>query len=80
MKFAYVFFAVLVVFCFGNLAHADDGYDLWLKFDKVDDAALLKEYGRAVTNIVVQGRSETANIVRDELENSLSGLMGEEIP
>ncbi|MFC1552195.1 alpha-glucuronidase family glycosyl hydrolase, partial [Candidatus Latescibacterota bacterium] len=59
---------------------ADDGYDLWLKFDRIKNTALLEAYGRAVTNIVVQGTSGTADIVRDELNNGLSGLMGANIP
>ncbi|MFC1650581.1 alpha-glucuronidase family glycosyl hydrolase [Candidatus Latescibacterota bacterium] len=86
MKFANILMsvlaalAVLVVVCFNSIAYADDGYDLWLKFDKIEDAALLKEYGRAVANIVVQGKSETVRIVRDELENNLSRLMGGKIP
>lgn len=40
MRFILLFVLVLNSF----LAYAEDGYRLWLRYDKVDDARLLSQY------------------------------------
>ena len=46
---------------------SEDGYDLWLRYRLVADAARLAEYRAAITNIVVEGDSPTLRAARDEL-------------
>ena len=41
-------------------ARAEDGYELWLRYHRVADAALLKQYRSAITGLVVSGESATA--------------------
>jgi alpha-glucuronidase len=73
-----VFFVLL--FCRHNLVLADDGYELWMKYKKINDANLLNEYQKTISSIVVIGKSRTCQIIRDELQRGLSGLLGKEIP
>jgi alpha-glucuronidase len=60
-------------------ASAEDGYRLWLRYDQVP-APMLAVYRTRITSVVVEGRSLTADIIRDELRNGLSGLLGTSVP
>ncbi len=59
---------------------AEDGYDLWLRYVKVADAAKLASYRAAITQLVVAGDSPTMQATRDELARGLRGLLGAEVP
>ena len=61
---------------FGGTAQAEDGYDLWLRYPRVADAARLAEYRAAAAQLVVGGDSPTLLAARDELVAGLSGLLG----
>ncbi|WP_104022966.1 alpha-glucuronidase family glycosyl hydrolase [Gemmatirosa kalamazoonensis] len=61
-------------------ARAEDGYDLWLRYRPVTDAARLAEYRAAVTQLVVDGDSPTLRAARDELRTGLRGLLGADVP
>jgi alpha-glucuronidase len=60
----------------GGTAHAEDGYDLWLRYTRVADAARLAEYRAAAARLVVGGDSPTLRAARDELVAGLTGLLG----
>ncbi len=60
-----------------SAAHAEDGYDLWLRYHPLEKPAL--ESYRSVTNIVVEGRSATSKITSDELVRGLSGLLARKV-
>jgi alpha-glucuronidase len=60
-------------------ARAEDGYELWLRYPLVADAARLAEYRRAITSVVVAGNSPTARVAGDELTRGIRGLLGTEI-
>src|SRR5918996_2368846 len=58
---------------------ADDGYDLWLRYRPVTDAARLREYRAALSHLVVEGDAPTLRAARDELAAGLGELLGTEI-
>lgn len=58
---------------------ADDGYQLWLRYQKVSDQSRLDEYRAIIKGFAVQGESPTMHIVREELSRGLSGLLDTEI-
>ena len=58
---------------------ADDGYDLWLRYRLVTDAARLREYRAALSHLVVEGDAPTLRAARDELAAGLGELLGTEI-
>ena len=60
-------------------ARAEDGYDLWLRYRRVADAARLTEYRAALTSVVAQGSSPTLAAARDELVAGLTGLLGRRV-
>jgi len=56
-------------------AFAEDGYELWLRYHRVADAAVLKQYRSAITGVVVSGESATARATSAELTRGLTGLL-----
>lgn len=76
----------LVTLCV-SVAHAEDGYRLWLRYDQISDSSLRESYAAAITEIVVPAApdrpawaSATINAARDELVTGLRGLLGANVP
>jgi alpha-glucuronidase len=61
-------------------AWAEDGYELWLRYQPVADARLQAAYRAAITSVVVAGDSPTAGATREELTRGLGGLLGTTLP
>jgi beta-glucosidase len=72
--------AALLSLGVGAAARAETGYDLWLRYVPVEDAAQRTAYRRLAAAIVVQETSPTARVARAELERGLSGLLGVPVP
>ena len=64
----------------GASARAEDGYDLWLRYRRVSDLALLSEYRAAIAYLVVAGDSPTMRAAKEELGTGLAGLLGAAAP
>ncbi len=75
-----ILFVLCIVAPVCSIASADDGYDLWMSYRKLDDATILKEYQQAFSSIVIQGQSETLGIIREEVKKGLDGLLGADLP
>lgn len=61
-------------------AHTETGYRLWLRYDKISDPALLRNYKSSITGYVFQGNSPTMTAAKNELKIALKGLLDCEIP
>lgn len=59
----------------GPLAN-EDGYDLWLRYPRVSDAARLAEYQAALAYLLTPNASPTLSAAREELERGIAGLLG----
>ncbi|MEJ2544319.1 MAG: alpha-glucuronidase family glycosyl hydrolase, partial [Calditrichaceae bacterium] len=77
MKIFIAFFILLFTF---QISTADDGYRLWLKYDKIQNAQKLETYRSVLKEILIAGDSPTSKIIQSELQNGLSGLLDQEIP
>ena len=66
----------IVWFAAGSMARAEDGYDLWLRYARVEDATLREAYERALTTLVAGADSPTERIVVSELNRARAGLLG----
>ncbi len=75
-----MFFLPCIMLLVCPIASADDGYDLWMSYRKLDDATILNEYRQAFSYIVIQGDSETLHIIREEVKKGLDGLLGVDLP
>lgn len=54
---------------------AENGYRLWLRYDKISDSKLLDSYNSFLTGIVMTGNSETIKAAHEELLGGLNGLL-----
>jgi alpha-glucuronidase len=57
---------------------AENGYKLWLRYPPAGDA--VDRYRKTLQQIVVEGRSPTAEIIRKELGTGLSQMLGRDVP
>jgi alpha-glucuronidase len=69
-------FVLAVLLFSASRLTAETGYDLWLRYRPIEDAALRDSYRRAISSIVVYPTSPTARAIATELERGLNGLLG----
>jgi alpha-glucuronidase len=72
--------AIVFVLLAAAPGRAEDGYDVWLRYQRVDNAARLKEYTTTISAILVAGNSPTAAATTRELRRGLEGLLGRPVP
>jgi alpha-glucuronidase len=60
-------------------AKAEDGYRLWLRYNLIDDAALLQQYRQQITGIAYNTGIATLQAAGKELLTGLNGLLGRKI-
>ncbi len=70
----------MIVLFFTETLRAEDGYQLWLRYNEISQPELLSHYREHITQIVIQESSPTFQAVQEELRKGLSGLLGKEIP
>jgi alpha-glucuronidase len=58
---------------------AEDGYRLWLRYDKLSNSTLLGKYATSINLPAVVGESPTIKVAKQELITGLSGLLGKSI-
>src|SRR4051794_25249640 len=58
---------------------AEDGYRLWLRYDKIENQSVLQKYQLLIHSFYCTGTSPTKTLIRKELQNGLTGLLGKKI-
>jgi len=79
MKIIHLLSSILLFLLLANCTKAEDGYRLWLRYDKLTNAQLLEKYKTSFSSIVATGNSETITVLKEELTKGLSGLLGQQI-
>lgn len=74
------FFYLILFLCSLQWAVAENGYDLWLRYHKIDNSQLLKRYKQQIACFNLEGSSPTLQEAKNELEQGMSGLLGEAVP
>jgi alpha-glucuronidase len=59
-----------------GVAHAEDGYRLWLRYDLISDASARAAYASSLTSLIARDDSPTERAVVAELTRALTGLVG----
>jgi len=77
-----IFFAIILFWSIlsGGVNRAEDGYRLWLRYDKISNQTILKSYQNQIKGWIVEGESKIIESAKEELQNGLNGLFGKEIP
>lgn len=68
---------LLLVCCL--FANAENGYDLWLRYVKIQNTTLLQQYKKQLLSPAVLGNSATSSVTRTELTNAIKGLTGNSV-
>ncbi len=77
-RFTTIFYCFLLALPAG--LRAEDGYRLWLRYDKINNTALLNQYKAKLGSVAVAGNSPTMDKARQELSDGLSRLTGSAFP
>lgn len=71
---------IFLFFLLGSISlQAEDGYNLWLRYNKIADKVLFEKYQSQFKNIAVLGNSQTLDAIKQELSLGLGGLLATEI-
>ena len=71
--------AVLLLLSIASIAKAEDGYRLWLRYDKIKNAGLLSAYRQKLSSVAFIGNSASLLAARAELRTGLQGLTGQPV-
>ena len=74
-KAAFLFVCLLFII----YTKAEDGYRLWLRYDKITNATLLENYRQNITAIHFSEKSLVLNTAATELQQGMQGLLGRDI-
>jgi alpha-glucuronidase len=66
---------ILAAFALANQAHAETGYDLWLRYQPLD-AGTVQRVAPKLRYVVADGSRPTVRAALDELDRGLAGLIG----
>lgn len=66
--------------CTSFVANAEDGYQLWLRYNRIQNANLLQRYTNSIATWAVLGNSQVSEAARQELRLGLFGLLGKYVP
>ncbi len=66
-------------FLFASFAQAEDGYDMWLRYQPVANESLRQEYQTQLQQVVAEGKSPTIKAAAAELQRGLSGLLAKPV-
>jgi alpha-glucuronidase len=64
-------FLILFMLLFVFDSNAEDGYRLWLRYDKISNKILLQQYRNKISGIQMNTNSATLKVAMEELFNGL---------
>ncbi len=64
---------------FASKAIAEDGYEMWLRYQPISNEQQLKLYRAQISQVVVEGDSATMRKATAELQRGLSGLLAKPV-
>ncbi len=80
MKKTIIIISIFLTLIIENNLQADDGYRLWLKYDKISNPIRLQTYKKLIKGWMCFGESSTMSVAKKELHTGLEGLLGSVIP
>ncbi len=59
---------------------ANDGSELWLKYDLIENETVRSNFSKSINQIVIDTQTERSTLAARELQTALKGLLGKEVP
>jgi alpha-glucuronidase len=78
MKKKILFLVLAFTILFIDLT-AEDGYRLWLRYDRITNTQQLAQYNQLIKGLIIEGESPVLTSARNELQTGIKGLLGREI-
>ncbi|MBX3006873.1 MAG: alpha-glucuronidase [Melioribacteraceae bacterium] len=66
---------LLTIFSINHL-YAEDGYRLWLRYEKISNKKLLNNYTKSISGYYFEGTSPTLIAAKEELVDGLTAMLG----
>jgi alpha-glucuronidase len=79
MKQKTLLILAILLLASGSAVHADDGYRLWLRNDRITDRTYLKECSRRFENVMITGESPVLRTAHDEFIAGLMAMTGQNV-
>lgn len=79
MKNTKIIILLLFIIINGYYGHADDGYNLWLRYVPIENIALRAHYQKQLSAVALPGNSSTIQVINEELKRGLAGMLKTEI-
>lgn len=70
---------ITFLFCCFHI-NADNGYRLWLRYDRITDAATRNAYQAILKSYGVPGNSPTLDVIRNEFKLAFASLLAQPVP
>lgn len=74
-----IIYTIVLILCMQYL-HAENGYDLWLRYQKIDNSQILKSYSKTLSKLNFPVNSATLTEAKNELKQGLNGLLDTNLP
>jgi alpha-glucuronidase len=72
--------SILLVLCFYiQSVSAQDGYEMWLRYDLIQDTELLTKYRNQLRHMIMSADSPTMEAAKLEIYQGISGLLGQNL-
>jgi alpha-glucuronidase len=72
-------FGFILVICLVQFCEAEDGYNLWLRYNQIENPQLLNAYRSIISSINFDANSPTLIAAKEELATGLKGLLNKQI-
>jgi alpha-glucuronidase len=73
--------SLIALFCTSAaVVYSEDGYRLWMRYDKITTVAVAKKYQSLATSVLLEKESATLLIAQKELQLALQGFLQTTIP
>jgi len=72
MKYKYIFLLILLQI---QLLYAENGYRLWLRYDKINNNKTLSYYQNSIKKIFIETSTPTSKVLKEEMRNGITGLL-----
>lgn len=74
-----IYIPILLLLFITIKGNAETGYDLWLRYQKIDNQNLLKQYNSQINSVYIASTSPTAQIIQKEISTACFGLLSKKI-
>ncbi|MGK9369008.1 alpha-glucuronidase family glycosyl hydrolase [Melioribacter sp. Ez-97] len=72
-------FSILIFIAAFNITQAEDGYKLWLGYNKIENPVVIEKYRRTIKGYLFKGNSPTIKAAEEELNLAMNKLLDCEI-